>query len=169
MKLKFETKLDKKELQNILNKVNNLEKIINSNLVEALTKSAEKLGHYARENVRNWAAEPGLSQTGGAIANESSWMTNSENNNMVSISCISNHAAVVEFGGELTGTSLVVMTKGPGYPIGKQQGKPPIIRKSFLIQQPMAYFRSAKDSDYVRWQLRQSIRSDLATVIKNNI
>jgi hypothetical protein len=142
---------------------------IQASLLPSLINASYKLRDQARENVRNWSQVPGLSITGKSITDIESWDTIPVDNNSVSLICLSNHAAVVELGGTETGATLVEMTKGPGYPIGKQQhggaiigddGKP-IIRTKFLIQQPMGYFRSAIDNQSTQGSMVASIKNDL--------
>jgi len=169
MKINLSAEIFGRSYQYILENIDKTINIIKFNLRSALANSSNILRNQAINNVRNWAKLPGDSVVGGSISDSEKWKVNYIDLETITLSCLSEHAKIVEFGGELTGTTLVRMTKGPGYPIFKQQGYPPMIRKSFLIQQPMAYFRSAKDSPSIRSSMKNSIKKDIWKSIKENL
>jgi hypothetical protein len=172
--------IEVKGIKEINSKLRKIRSSVDSNINLALTNSARILRDQAIENVRNWSDAPGLSKIGSLIDPDTSWVIDSAINTEVTLTCISDHAAVVEFGGEQTGRTII----GPperrggskGYPVGKQQhggaivseydGKP-IIRQSVLIQQPMAYLREAEHmaSD----KILHSIKRDLWSAIEGNL
>lgn len=164
----------------VISKLNAVDNIVKSGIVESLKYGGYLLRDKAIENLINLSKEPGLSQDGESITLKSNWIVAGETPNSIKVECISEHAAVVELGGESTGTTLVRMTKGSGYPIGKQQyGQAsfgpdpitgvikPIIRKEFLIQQPKSYFRSAYNSGWVKESMRNRIKRDISKNIRS--
>ena len=109
----------------------------------------------------------GLSAEGGSITDPSNWTIRKHGELGASIRCNSDHAAVVEFGGEKTG--IVMIERGPNqppFPIGLQQRQEPVFKRKFAIQPPKAYLRSAIDSEWVRQSIRNRIRRDLLKVIR---
>ena len=138
----------------ILNRIDRMQSLVYNSAEVSLRQGAYVLRDKAIANVRNWAKQPGFSLKGGSIVNSEIWGIEPKSNLEIELTCNSDHAAVVEFGGTLTGTSMVVSKGKGGFPIGKQQhgqasfgedGKP-IIRRKFDIQQPMGYLGSALES-----------------------
>ena len=147
-----------------------------------LSDAANLLRDKAIENVKNWSQVPGLSKDGQSIIDKNNWYTIREGDTSIKLLCDSDHAAVVEFGGNLTGRNYI----GPpniarGFPVGKQQfggaiignrypivGKPVIVRK-VKIQRPMAYFRSARDTPSVKASMKSRIKSGILKNIRGMI
>lgn len=164
--------LGKKEIiDNITRVYDNIE----SSLVRVLSNASDELRDQAIQNVLERAKEPGSSYQGGSITDRARWVVEPIDYNSINLLCTSEHAAIVEFGGEM-GTVLVTMPTGPGYPIGAQQNEgtakigddgKPIIRRSFVIQQPMSYFRTAMDQSANN--MMNVIKSDIETIIENTL
>ncbi len=155
--------------KDIIRKLEKIDKFVPNSMQHALQYGADLLRDRAIQNLVNLSKEPGMSLDGESIANKENWGWQPESQLTGRLSCNSKHAAVVELGGEQTGTTLVVKRGSGGFPIGKQQygqasfddqGKP-MIRRAFLIQRPKYYFRSAIESQWVKESIKNRIKRDV--------
>jgi len=158
--------------------INKIQNSINNSIINSLKFGGAVLRDKAISNLIDTSKNYGLSKDSESIIDKDrNWLIVEESRDTIKVECNSEHAAVVEFGGENTGTTLIKMKQGPGYPIGKQQlgsamigtkypfkGRP-VISKKFLIQQPKAYFRNAIDSPYVRESIKNKIKTNIRSVL----
>lgn len=162
----------KKEVIANLNKV---QYNIQASLVPSLLNASDILRDKAIENVMIRAKEPGLSIQGEKITDISSWKKEMVDNNKISLTCISPHATIVEYGGLSPGEKILAPDYGKNaWPIGKQQGfvnaftgAYGIPRVSFRTQQPMAYLGDAAIDPNVVDSMLGSIKRDLWSSIES--
>jgi len=158
----------------VIDNINKVEKVVENSLLRSLSNASDLLRDRAIQNVFNWAKMPGKSLQGGSITDKSRWIIEPIDYNEIKLSCTSEHAKVVEFGGISPGEKKIAyeITGKNAWPIGKQQGivneftsELGIPRVSFRTQHPMSYFRSAKDDEECKSMMRESIKKDIWSYI----
>ena len=145
----------------VINNIKDTSMRINNAMQSALTDGAELIRDRSIESLQNLAKEPGLSVQGGKITDKKSWVIEPMTDTEIVLKCLSEHAAIVEFGG--MGRSILATDYGwKGFPIGRQQGKePPTIRSKVKLQRGYNYFRSTINSEYARLSALNRIKRNL--------
>jgi len=152
----------------IIRRLQSVQSLIITNSSDALSSAAKIFRDHAINNLSNrvgtgrWPSW-GTSADGTSIRDKSNWILNKNNNTSLTLTCISPHAAVVEFGGSKTG-SVFIESDRP-YPIGKQQGANPLLRNKFAIQRGYHYATDAMVSQSTRNTMLNSISTNLRRVI----
>ena len=132
---------------------------------EARKDALEVLRDYAIQNVQNLSKSQTLSLGDHPIRSKDSWevIDRGDSSELV---CNSEHAAIVEFGTEIATQIKYDSMNHKGYrgwPILSEGGLSNVAqyRRTFTIQRPMSYFRSAINSEMVRNAMLQAIRNKI--------
>jgi len=161
----IEISFDSKFINDKLSKVN---KRIHADLFDAIADSSEILRDEAIKYLNSVAKEPGKSVQGGRITDKSSWVIEPISDNEVILKCLSEHAAVVEFGGY--GKILYAPAYGHfTWPVGRQQGKPPIPVDEVKVQAGYSYLSRTRDNKSVKSKMSNKIKNDIMKGIESEL
>ena len=149
----------------IVDKLNVLkESGINSAVAIGMREGLSYLRDMSIQNLRIMSKSAGLSVDGESITNLDKWVINA-NQYGGSLTCTSQHAAIVEFGSP---GGIKVDCTGYGYngwPIGKQQGNEPVFRRTFTIQMGIGFLRSTVYSEWVQSCFKNILEYNLGRTI----
>jgi hypothetical protein len=138
---------------------NRIIKSLNEKYIDALSQAGEHLDLTSIEFLKSQAKEPGLSVKGGRITEPSSWEIIQEGDNKsILLRCNSEHAAVVEFGGENRAINVAREWGWYAFPVGQQQGNVPTFRPEVKLQQGYHYLSNTMNSPDVQSNMLSKVK-----------
>lgn len=152
-------------IKEVNSNLDRLKLVVLNSIESSLSDAADHLKDTSIEFLKSQAKEPEKSVQGQRITDSESWYIEPINNNKIRLHCKSEHAAIVEFGGE--GTLIATHYGWLGFPVGRQQGlEPPNIKPEIKLQQGYHYLENTMNSPDVRNNMLEKIRQYLQISIE---